>query len=170
MKKIFLIADTHFGDEGMRKYENRPFADVTDMDEELVSRWNEAVSADDAVYVLGDFGAEGYEAEILGRLNGRKFLVKGNHDIKSNGEYRSFGFEEVYDYPIIIDGFWILSHEPLYVNTNMPYANLFGHVHNSPLIKDYSSQHYCVSAERVNYTPIDFEVVKQRVKEAVEAE
>lgn len=42
-EKIFLIADTHFGDEGMRKYENRPFADVADMDEELVSRWNEVV-------------------------------------------------------------------------------------------------------------------------------
>lgn len=170
MKKAFLIADTHFGEESMRRYENRPFRDAAHMDAEMVERWNEAVGSDDVVYVLGDFGAEGYEAEILAKLNGRKFLIKGNHDIKSNGEYRSFGFEEVYDYPIIIEGYWILSHEPLYVNTNMPYANLFGHVHNSPLIKDFSSQHYCVSAERINYTPIAFEAVKQRVKEAVEKE
>lgn len=170
MKKTFLIADTHFGDEKILAYENRPFQDVAHMDAELVARWNETVGTDDKVYVLGDFGAEGYEAKILAGLNGHKYLVKGNHDVKSNQEYRTFGFEEVYDYPIILDGYWILSHEPLYVNTNMPYANLFGHVHNSPLIKDYSSQHYCVSAERIGYRPIDFELVKQRVKEAVESE
>lgn len=170
MKKIFLIADTHFGEESMRKYENRPFRDAAHMDAELIARWNEAVSADDKVYVLGDFGADGYEAKVLEELNGRKYLVKGNHDVKSNQVYRDFGFEEVYDCPIIIDEYWILSHEPLYVNTNMPYANLFGHVHNSPLIKDFSNQHYCVSAERINYTPIDFEVVKQSVKKAVESE
>lgn len=95
-----------------------------------------------------------------------EYLVKGNHDTKSNSEYRKFGFEEVYDHPIIIDGFWILSHDALYVNSNMPYANLFGHVHNSPIVKDYSNQHYCVSVERINYTPIEFNAIKRKIKEA----
>ena len=49
-----------------------------------------------------DFGAVGREAEFLGRLQGRKFLVKGNHDRKSNQYYRLAGFEEVYDHPVII--------------------------------------------------------------------
>lgn len=48
----------------------------------------------------------------------------------------------------------------------MPYANLFGHVHNNPIIKDYSSQHFCVSAERINYTPISFEDITKKIKEA----
>ena len=133
------------------------------MDSELIGRWNDVVRSDDSVYLLGDFGAEGYEKEILSKLNGKIYLVKGNHDTKSNEEYRSFGFCEIYDHPIIIDGFWILSHDALYVNSNMPYANLFGHVHNSPIIKDYSSQHYCVSAERINYSPIDFEEIKRTI-------
>ena len=165
MSKIFFIADTHFGDEKIIKYENRPFGNAREMDEELIKRWNAVVSREDEVYVLGDFGADGYEGEVLAKLQGRKYLVKGNHDTKSNAEYRRWGFDEVYDHPVIIENFWILSHDALYVNTNMPYANLFGHVHNHPMIKDYSSQHYCVSVERLNYTPLDFEVIKEKIRE-----
>lgn len=154
---IYFIADTHFSKENIRLYENRPFESVAEMNRAIVQRWNDRVNQEDEVYVLGDFGADGQEALILRQLNGRKFLVKGNHDVQANQYYRDCGFEEVYDYPIIIKDFWILSHEPLYVNTNMPYANLFGHVHNSPIFKTYSSQHYCVSAERINYTPISFD-------------
>lgn len=166
MPKTFFIADPHFGDDRIRKYENRPFATVQAMDAEMIARWNQVVSQEDAVYVLGDFGGSGQEARILAQLNGTKYLVKGNHDLETNDRYRSFGFQEVYDHPIILDGFWILSHDSLYVNTNMPYANLFGHVHNSPVIRDYSPQHFCVSAERIHYTPIDFTQIKQTIAEA----
>lgn len=166
MLKCYFIADPHFGDDRIRRYENRPFSNAEEMDKEMISRWNAVVKNADAVYVLGDFGAEGYESTILSKLNGHKFLVKGNHDLKSNDEYREAGFEEVYDHPIIIDGFWILSHDALYVNTNMPYANIFGHVHNSPIVKDYSKQHFCVSVERIDYTPISFESIKKTVAEA----
>ena len=160
MNKIFFIADTHFGDERILKYENRPFENVNHMDEEMIYRWNNTVDTEDIVYILGNFGAAGYEGDVISRLNGKKILVKGNHDTKSNEEYRSFGFSEVYDFPIIIEGFWILSHDALYVNENMPYANLFGHVHNSPIFKDYSKQHFCVCVERIDYSPILFDKIK----------
>ena len=156
---VYFIADTHFGEENIRLYENRPFVDITEMDNVLQKRWNSHVNQQDTIYVLGDFGANGQEKEILAQLNGRKFLVKGNHDIQTNQYYRDCGFIEVYDYPIIFKDFWILSHEPLYVNTNMPYANIFGHVHNSPIFKTYSNQHYCVSVERTQYAPISFDEI-----------
>ena len=164
--KQFFIADTHFGDDNIRRYENRPFACVNEMDEKLISNWNHTVAAEDEIYVLGDFGAVGYEKEILSKLNGVKYLVKGNHDEKSNDDYRAAGFQEVYDLPVLYRGFWILSHDAVYVNGNMPYANLFGHVHNSPIVKDYSNQHFCVSVERIQYTPISFEEIAKKVKEA----
>lgn len=167
MDKTYFIADTHFGDSAILRYENRPFENVSHMDNELISRWNSVVSDEDCVYVLGDFGADGYETEVISALNGKKYLIKGNHDVKSNDYYRKAGFEEVYDHPIILDNFWILSHDAVYVNINMPYANLFGHVHNSPVVKDYSDQHFCVSVERIDYTPVCFERVKQIVKEKV---
>lgn len=164
MNKIFLIADTHFGDDNIRRYENRPFQTAESMDQQMIARWNEAVEREDRIYVLGDFGASGWERRLLEQLNGIKFLVKGNHDLQSNSYYREAGFAEVYDKPVILEGFWILSHEPLYVNANMPYANIFGHVHNSPLYRDFSAQHYCVSVERIGYTPISFEKVAAAVK------
>lgn len=163
--KMFFIADTHFGEDNIRRYENRPFDNVFDMDNVLMTNWNKTVSPQDEVFVLGDFGADGKETNILNSLNGTKFLVKGNHDIKTNEFYRKCGFTEVYDMPILFKNFWILSHDPLYINSNMPYANLFGHVHNNPIIKDFSSQHFCVSAERINYTPISFEDIVKTVKE-----
>lgn len=166
MTKIYFIADPHFGDDRIRRYENRPFQTVEEMDRTMISNWNAVVEESDLVYVLGDFGADGREAEILSRLKGRKYLVKGNHDTRSNQAYRTAGFEEVYDHPIILDSFWILSHDALYVNSNMPYANLFGHVHNTPIVKDYSSQHFCVSVERIDYTPISFDRIKKTIAEA----
>lgn len=168
MSKIWFTADPHFGDDRIRKYENRPFATVDEMDEQLIARWNRVVAEDDTVYVLGDFGATGREAEIVSRLNGRTYLVKGNHDTLTNEAYRAAGFCEVYDLPVILDGFWILSHDALYVNTNMPYANLFGHMHNSPVVRDYSPQHMCVSVERTDYTPVSFDTVKALVAKAVQ--
>lgn len=161
---VFFLADTHFGEDSIIRYENRPFVSTQAMDEALTVNWNNVVGPEDEVYVLGDFCAVGLEEQILSRLNGVKYLVKGNHDTGNNEYYRQAGFREVYDYPVIIEGFWILSHEPLYVNSNMPYANVFGHVHNSPLFKDYSSQHFCVSVERIGYSPIGFDEIKKCVQ------
>lgn len=157
---IYFIADTHFDDEKIIRFESRPFKDAIEMNESIISRWNEIITDHDCVYLLGDIGNEDY----IKQLKGIKYLVKGNHDTKTNENYREAGFAEVYDQPIIIQNFWKLSHEPMYVNENMPYANLFGHVHNSPQYRTFSKQHYCISAERINYTPISFEEVKQSIK------
>lgn len=73
------------------------------------------------------------------QLNGKKCLVNGNHDVYSNEYCRKEGFAEVYDMSVLYKEFWIMSYEAIYVNSNMPYANLFGHVYNSPIVKNYSS-------------------------------
>jgi len=52
------------------------------------------------------------------------------------------------------------------VNTNMPYANLFGHVLNNPIVRDFSKQHFCVSAERIGYRPVAFDEIKRKIAEA----
>lgn len=155
----FFIADTHFSDERILKYENRPFETVERMNQEMIRRWNDTVKDEDEVYLVGDVG----DISQIRELNGKKYLIKGNHDTQTNEYYRQQGFYECYDTPIILDSFFLVSHEPLYVNENMPYANIFGHVHNSPLFKDFSKQHYCVSVERISYTPISFEKIVECV-------
>ncbi len=163
--KTFFIADTHFGHKNVIEYENRPFKTIEEMDKQLIDNWNNTVCDDDTVYVLGDFSFYNKKKtrEICLYLNGRKILIMGNHDTEKYGYYIDCGFAEVSRHPVILEDFWILSHEPLYVNSNMPYANIFGHVHNNPLFKDISKQSFCVSVERINYTPIDFEEIKKAV-------
>lgn len=157
---VFFIADTHFSDERILAYENRPFQNVEEMNDTIVRNWNSVVEDDDIVYMLGDIG----DCSPINSLKGKKYLIKGNHDIESNAFYRELGFEEVYDLPVILDNFWILSHEPQYVCSNMPYANLFGHVHNNPIYTTKTKQSFCVSVERIDYTPISFDKIKEEVK------
>lgn len=165
MSKRFFIADTHFGDRAIIEFEGRPFKSIKEMSEILVDNWNSVVSEEDVVYILGDFieisSKIKYE-DIIKDLNGELVLIAGNHDKNFLDTYVKLGIE-VIDYPIILDNFWILSHEPMYVNTKSPYANIFGHIHNNPMYKTVSSRSFCVSAERINYTPISFEEIKRQV-------
>ena len=164
MAERFFIGDTHFYHKNIIDYENRPFMNTHEMNEALIKNWNKTVGKSDIVFHVGDFALANKEKirEVLSRLNGHKILVMGNHDQYNPDFYREAGFAEVYKYPIIIDSFWILSHEPLYINTNMPYANIFGHVHSNPAFKDYSGQTICVSVERahMNYSPLSFSQAK----------
>lgn len=89
----FYVADTHFGHRGIIQSCNRPFASVAEMDRELVARWNAVVRPHDIVYHLGDFGwAEDEKAlrKLFAKLNGKKYLILGNHDLdKRTGEARA---------------------------------------------------------------------------------
>ena len=68
--KTFFIADIHFGHDAILRYENRPFKDAAEQDEVLIRNWNGAVSADDEVFLVGDFTAYGEEKSraILSQL------------------------------------------------------------------------------------------------------
>lgn len=78
----FFTADTHFMHANIIKYCNRPFHGTDEMDEVLIRKWNERVGYNDQVYHLGDFGMRNSAklSDILCRLNGKKFLIRGNHD------------------------------------------------------------------------------------------
>lgn len=131
----FYISDTHFGHSNIIRYDNRPFDNAEQMDECIIDRWNEVVSDEDTVYILGDFSwhKEKETLEILDRLAGRKILIKGNHDRVSPQIARRF--VKTCDYLEINDEGTrvVMSHYP------MPFWNgqfrdsvhLYGHVHNS---------------------------------------
>ncbi len=79
---VFFTSDVHFGHKNIIRFCNRPFADVDDMDEQLIQLWNATVQPNDVVWQLGDFTF--YRnidkvRSILRRLNGRKKAVLGNH-------------------------------------------------------------------------------------------
>ncbi|ANK71709.1 hypothetical protein FA04_03110 [Ensifer adhaerens] len=86
----FYIADTHLMHERLVSMQPRQFASIDEHDEAIMSRWNAVVGDEDIVYHLGDvaFGlAKNADRvrEIFGRLNGRKYLIIGNHDLDKRG-------------------------------------------------------------------------------------
>lgn len=161
MSKVYLISDMHFGHPNIMKYENRPFASVDEMDKTIINNWNKTVKKEDKVFILGDVSFYNKEKtkEIISQLNGYKTLIIGNHDkARSLTWWKDTGIEEISQYPILYNEFYIFSHEPVYLNENMPYANIHGHIHH---LKYDSRQFFNVSVECIDYTPIDFERVKE---------
>ena len=117
------------------RYDGRPFSNIEDMNEAIIRNWNAVVRPEDTVYHLGDY-SYGNGADIVStaqRLNGRKILIRGNHDADVNLKY---AFEEICDYlEVRSDGnTLILCHYPLSSFKDMQKGgtvHLYGHVHNS---------------------------------------
>ena len=78
----YVTSDTHFSHARISELADRPFALAAEMDAELVRRWNNTVGHDDVVLHLGDvaLGPIAESMPLTSSLNGRKFLVPGNHD------------------------------------------------------------------------------------------
>lgn len=161
----YFIADTHFGGESIIKFAVRPFKSSSEMDNCIIERWNSLVNQEDTVFIAGDF-FDNVNADFVklttSNLHGKKILIMGNHDSGLADFYREFGII-VYEYPIIFNEWYFVSHFPMYLNENMPYVNIFGHVHNNPIYKDHSTNSFCVSADRIDYTPVSFDHIKEVV-------
>ena len=79
---IFFTADTHFSHARIIELCNRPFDDINHMDEMMIKNWNKTVAPGDTVFHLGDvaLGTIAGSLPKVGRLNGYKALIPGNHD------------------------------------------------------------------------------------------
>ena len=162
MSRRWVISDTHFGHRKIIEMTSRPFSNIDSMDRHIIERWNTTVKEKDRIYILGDFALCGRERiqDLLYKLNGQKHLIMGNHDKhKTPTWWRECGFDEVSKYPIIIDGFVILSHEPFLPIWNSDYfVNIHGHIHNNDLDK---FNFFNAGVEVVNYTPVNLDKVIQ---------
>ena len=162
--KTWLISDTHFGHAKAIQMCDRPFKDKHEMDEVMISNWNKKIKNGHDVFFLGDFSFYGKDkaTEICKKLNGNKYMIKGNHDSHSVEYYQDCGFKRVYDFPIILENFWVLSHEPIPFNDDTMFFNIHGHLHNNVTYeqREESTTHYCVSVELLDYKPIDFDKVR----------
>lgn len=181
--KTYFISDTHFNHANIIKYCNRPFKDVNEMNNVLIENWNNTVTDFDTVFHLGDVALtnESGLKEISEKLNGKKILIRGNHDRKSKEFFRKAGFGIIDENPLKLNTEkLILSHKPL-KDSEIPkgYVNVHGHIHNHPLHKvnpntnemEYpenlysEKKHINVSADVIDFRPISLEELLMKVEE-----
>lgn len=185
MPATFLVSDTHFGHAGVCRFTEadgvtkiRPWTDPDEMDEEMIRRWNDRVRPNDKVYHLGDVVINRRSLKTLARLNGDKVLIRGNHDIFRDEEYREY-FRELRAYHVM-NGM-ILSHIPLHPESLGRFGtNIHGHTHSYRVKKivgvnvktgefKYSDEndvrYHCVCVEQTDFAPILLEDVYKRIKE-----
>lgn len=167
--KTFFLADSHFHHEKVIEYDNRPYTSVFQMDKDMIKKWNSVVKKNDIVWFLGDLAMtenKEYLKNLISKLNGRKRMVMGNHDKCRHTFYLEAGFEEVYKHPVIIKGFFVLSHEPLQgMSDNSPFFFIYGHVHNDEIYATKTEHTMCVSACRHNYTPVEIEEYYEYIRQ-----
>lgn len=134
----------------------------------MIDAWNSVVVKDDKVFMLGDFGFGGSDfiSDTLSKLRGNKVLILGNHDqSRSIKKWIELGFQAVYDYPIIYDSCYVLSHAPLAGLADCDhFYNIFGHVHGNPSFDTISDKSFCVSVERHQYKPVLWQEIKNALK------
>jgi calcineurin-like phosphoesterase family protein len=184
MPAVFLVSDTHFGHNGVCHFMRndgetklRPWDTAAEMDEEMVQRWKERVRPNDKVYHLGDVVINRKALGIMRRLNGDKVLIRGNHDIFRDDEYRQH-FRELRAYHVM-NGM-ILSHIPVHEASLGRFGvNIHGHLHSNRVVKPrgidartgatlYSDEidprYHCVCVEQTDFAPILFEDVIKRIE------
>lgn len=79
---IYFTADTHYWHRNIIRFCQRPFENIYHMNETLINNYNNLIKENDEVYFIGDFALCNTKlaTNILERLKGKKFLLRGNHD------------------------------------------------------------------------------------------
>ncbi len=181
MLNTWFTSDHHFGHKNILGYEKdtRQFSDIEEMNETLIERWNSAVKPLDTVYHLGDFCFGRANLIIAARLNGKKRLILGNHDVYPSGDYLKY-FDKLHGMI-----FWkrcVLSHMPIHPNGLglRWFLNLHGHLHsnNVKLPESYmwnnpqypsdkfnnDLSYFNVSIEQNNLYPFHEDIIYERLK------
>lgn len=173
MSKIWVTSDTHYGHSNIIRYCNRPYKDVEEMNQALITNYNSVVRPEDTVYHLGDFGFMQVDKlkKILSRLNGNKILLYGNHDKVIRGAKGAFteSFNFIKDYlEINVDGQKIvMCHYPLLTwnGSGRGSIMLHGHAHGNTNYGHLKNAKILdVGVDCHNYFPISLEEIFRKME------
>lgn len=184
----FVISDHHLGHtnswEKFKLSDGSPlrsFTSTEEMNETMIERHNAKVKDQDTVYFLGDVVINKKYLELVKRMNGRKILIRGNHDIFKDEDYREVGFEQIHGVRVFVDKF-IMSHIPLHPDcvSERFRVNVHGHLHANEvmrtrtnmvhgymtgLVTEPDPQYLCVCVEQTDFTPLHFDEVEERIQQ-----
>jgi calcineurin-like phosphoesterase family protein len=175
--RLFFSSDFHLFHKNVIRFDNRPFKDVDEMHDDIITKWNNVVGKNDVVYYLGDLTfAKAHEMNevdrIIKSLNGKIHFIMGNHD--DNAVIRKFNrFESVNDYVELkvthndngkdVETFISLFHYPIFSWNKGHHGsiNIHGHEHMNLSELSFHKKYkiFDVGCMGSNYTPIKFETI-----------
>ena len=163
LEKIYITSDLHFFHANIIKYcpntrgrwlsKTNEKPDILSMNEYILRQFDELPN-NSIIINNGDlflnskvkFDDIKLLVDRMKSNNKHLWIIMGNHDrgIKkylkidksSTDIFFDLGFERVYEFPILLDKY-ILSHEPVYLNPNSNFKNIYGHTHDCNIDKDY---------------------------------
>jgi calcineurin-like phosphoesterase family protein len=176
--KTWFTADHHFNHKNIIKYCDRPFENVIEMNEEMITRWNAKVKAGDTVYYLGDFMMMPRRPlpyarqvtimrKILDQLKFRRlYWIPGNHDpnddvlisipkVRVLPRLHIFRFDH---YPFTVCH-WPMASWP---GSRRGY-HLHGHVHGKNG-QDLARRRFDVGVDSWDFYPVSIEQLREKVK------
>lgn len=167
---IYFTSDLHFHHKKVIEFSSRPFSFVEEMNQALIENWNHRVTPQDSVYILGDLTLKGTQLamEALEQLQGKKYLVKGNHDLFVEKDYFNHSlFEEISPYMELRTNhqLYVLCHYPMeewngYFRDSI---HLHGHIHGMPQYNEnqraMGNRRYDVGVDANGYAPVSLEEI-----------
>lgn len=164
---VYFTSDLHLGHANVLRFHHRPFSDLSEMNRALITNYNAVVRPDDTVYLLGDLAYRLPVSDanhLLARLNGKKILIKGNHD----RSYDPALFEEICDYKdVSLSGVHlVLMHYPIlsWKRMHRGSIHLHGHIHSEGDSYNLEQKHrgirrYDVGVDANAYFPVSIDAI-----------
>lgn len=178
MANVRFIGDLHFGHTNIWKFRTQ-FPNEQVHRQFLMDTWSDTVGVRDVVFVMGDAAFTQDGLDDVGKLRGRKILVRGNHDILPTESYLGV-FEEIYGLHQY-KGMW-LSHAPIHHTELYGRTNVHGHCHRGGptsvhdagddhvhAVKGTKATYFNVCAEYLPtpYEPIELHEMQERIKQRI---
>jgi calcineurin-like phosphoesterase family protein len=159
MQEVWFTSDTHFFHKRIVELANRPFANMEEMNEVMIQKWNERVRKGDLTYFLGSD-----TSNVIDRLNGQIHVIRGNHDDGlERFKTRFVTFQSYKEIKIGTQNI-VLFHYPIAIwhGANKGYWNLHGHSHGN--FSDPVLPRYDVGVDPNNFAPVSFDEVSEIMK------
>ena len=179
---IYVTSDLHLCHDREFLYRPRGFENINDMNEFIVKTWNETVKPDDMVYVLGDLVLGGDKGtadgiEMLKSLNGKMWIILGNHDTDNRiSQYirlphvSSVSYAEMLKY----DGYrFFMTHYPCNTSNlekesmKQCILNLFGHTHSKEKFYNDIPYMYHVGMDAHGCKPVLIDEIIEDIKNKI---
>lgn len=171
----YFTSDLHIGHDKEFIWRSRGFSSVEEHDKEILKRWNETVTPEDTVYILGDLCMDKNEKEwndVYKNLNGKKFMIIGNHD--TDNKIKIYKEEYAIDclglaahYKYSKKRLFYLCHYPTFVNNHADRKFIYclaGHTHSKDVFEYGTHCVYNVAVDAHNCVPVSIEQIIKEIE------